>query len=52
MRLSSVSTPDLNTILKVDGLVIVGHEGCRGQLAEYFEELYKVPSPAERFIEL
>ena len=28
---------------------MMGHEGCRERLAEYFEELYNVPPTAERF---
>ena len=50
-RLSSVSTPGVNTLLKTDGEVVVGHEGCRERLAEYFEGLYNVPPPAERLAE-
>ena len=38
----------MNSFLKVDVTVVKGHEGCREQLAEYFEELYNVPPPTER----
>ena len=47
-RLSSVPALGVNTLLKVDGTVDMGHEGSRGRLVEYFEELYDVPLPAER----
>ena len=40
--------PAVSTLLKEDGTVVMGHEGCRERLAEYFEELYNVPPPAER----
>ena len=38
-RLSSVPAPAVSTLLKDDGTVVMGHEGCREPLAEYFEEL-------------
>ena len=38
----------MNTLLEVDGTVVMGNEMCREQLAECFEELYNVPPPAER----
>ena len=38
----------MNALLRVDGTVLMGHEGCRERLAEYFEELYNVPAPADR----
>ena len=47
-RLSSVPAPAVSTLLRDDGTVVMGHEGCRERLAEYFEELYNVPPPAER----
>ena len=47
-RLSSVPAPAVSTLFKEDGTVVMGHEGCRECLAEYFEELYNVPPPAER----
>ena len=40
--------PAVSTLLRDDGTVVMGHEGCRKRLAEYFEELYNVPPPAER----
>ena len=46
-RLSPLPAPGVNMLLKVDGTVILGHEGCRARHAECFEELYKVPSPAK-----
>ena len=44
----SVPAPGLSTLHKEDRTVVMGHEGCRERLAEYFEELYNVPPPAER----
>ena len=35
-RLSFVPAPVVNTLIKSDGTVLVGHEGCRKRLAEYF----------------
>ena len=32
----------MNELLKVDGTVVVGHEGSRERLVEYFVELYYV----------
>ena len=37
-----------NTLLKEDGVVMVGHEGSREQHMEYFEELHNVPPLAFR----
>ena len=42
------SAPAVSTLLKEDGTVVMGHEGCRERLAEYFDELYNVPPLAER----
>ena len=47
-RLSSVPAPAASTLLRDDGTVVMGHEGCRERLAEYFEELYNVPPLAGR----
>ena len=33
----------MNTTLKVDGAVVVGHDSCQERLAEDLEELYNVP---------
>ena len=38
--------PVVSTLLKDDGTVVMGHEGCRERLAECFEELYNVPPPS------
>ena len=36
--------------IKVDGAVMVGHEGYRERLAEYFEELFNALSQAETLV--
>ena len=46
--LSLKPAPSVSMLLKTDGVVVMGHEGCRERFAECFEELYNVPPSAER----
>ena len=46
--LSSVPAPGVNKFLKVDTTIVMGQEGSREQLAEYFEEQHNIPLPVER----
>ena len=37
----------MTTLSKVDGVDLMGHEGCRDRFVKYLMELYNAPPPAD-----